>query len=148
MLIDASVLLRLRHLDSPHHAECVAVLDPIAAAMHGLRLCAQTLIKYWVVATRPVTQNGFGLTTELAARDLTRLRGYLPTLPEPPDLADRWQRLVTNHDVKGKPSHDARMAALMEAHSVGRLLTLNPRDFTRYTDLECVAPAQLLHPTT
>lgn len=148
VLIDASVLLRLRHLESPHHHECVAVLAPDVAARHDLRLGAQTLIEYWVVATRPVAQNGFGLTTELATRDLFRLRSFLSTLSEPPDIADRWLGLVTAHDVKGKPSHDARMAALMQAHGVRRLLTLNARDFTRYTDLECVTPAQLLQPST
>jgi predicted nucleic acid-binding protein len=148
VLVDASVALRLRHPQSPHHAQCLAVLDPDVAARHDLRLCAQTLIEYWVVATRPVAQNGFGLTTELATRDLTRLRSFLPTLPEPPDVAERWLRLVSTYDVKGKPSHDARMAAVMEAHGVAQLLTLNARDFSRYTMLACVTPAQLLQATT
>jgi predicted nucleic acid-binding protein len=39
--------------------------------------------------------------------------------------------------------HDARLAASMMVHGVRRILTFNARDFTRFTAIEAVDPAQL-----
>jgi predicted nucleic acid-binding protein len=120
------------------------LLVPQQVARHGLCLCAQTLIEFWVVATRPTANNGFGLTPSQVRADVDEFINLLPCLPEPPDVADRWLRLVTRYSVSGKPAHDARLVALMEAHGVRRLLTLNPGDFARYPNVECVSPNQLL----
>lgn len=143
ILVDASVLLRLCDANDGRYEECRRVLEPETATRHDLRLCAQAIIEYWVVATRPIAQNGYDLSPVEAGYDVAEFRTFLPNLPEPPDMSDRWLRLVTRHSVKGKPSHDARLAALMEAHDVRQLLTLNPRDFARYTELKCIAPAEL-----
>ncbi len=148
VLVDASVLLRLGDPKNAHYAECHELLSPKAAVRHELCLCAQSIIEYWVVATRPLPQNGLELTTAEASDDLLSLRSFLPNVPEPPDVADRWLRLVTQHHVRGKPSHDARLAALMDAPDIRKLLTLNARDFTRFTGLQCVDLAELLRPTT
>jgi len=43
-----------------------------------------------------------------------------------------WLPLTTRYRVSGHPAHDARLVAWMLANGVGRILTLNPRDFTRY----------------
>src|SRR4051794_13619206 len=118
VLADTSCLLRLRDPTDPQYANCRAVLEPATAAQHGLCACAQVLIEYWVVATRPASNNGFGLTPDEAAADVAALRAFLPCLPEPPDVADRWFRRVTTYRVSGKPAHDARLVALMEAHGI------------------------------
>jgi predicted nucleic acid-binding protein len=97
VLVDASVLLRLRDPKSVHYSDCHTLLKPEVAERHELCLCAQSIIEYWVVATRPLAQNGLELTTEEASGDLLALRRFLPNVPEPPDVADRWLRLVTRH---------------------------------------------------
>jgi predicted nucleic acid-binding protein len=144
VLIDASALLRVHDTRHPQRQAMSLLLVPDRAARHRLCLCAQTMIEFWVVATRPPANNGFGLTPHEVSADLDRYLKLLPRLPEPPDVADRWLRLVTHHGVSGKPAHDVRLVALMEAHGVRRLLTLNPGDFARYPNVECVAPDQLL----
>ena len=144
VLVDTSVLLRLRDPNDPIHLTCRAVLEPRQVARHGICVCAQVLIEYWVVATRPAGNNGFGLSPGEAEGDVVSLRGLLPCLPEPPDVADRWQALVTRYWVSGKPSHDARLVALMTAHGLRRLLTLNPSDFARYPEVSVFSPAALL----
>jgi hypothetical protein len=106
-------------------------------------LCAQVLIEYWVVATRPADSNGFGLTPAEAEGDLAALLGMLPCPSEPPDIAKRWLARVTTYQVAGKPAHDARLVAWMETHAIRRLLTLNPSDFARYPDVEVVLPSDL-----
>jgi predicted nucleic acid-binding protein len=147
VLVDTSVLLRLRDPSDPNHAACRAVLDPTHVKAHEICLCAQVLIEYWVVATRPSGLNGFGLSPREAETDLSALRALLPCLPEPPDVIDRWQGLVSRHAVAGKPAHDARLVAFMAAHGIQRLLTLNPSDFIRYREIEVLSPPQLLAAT-
>jgi hypothetical protein len=77
------------------------VLDPLNVTRLRLCLCAQVLIEYWVVATRPAANNGFGLSPCEADGDLSSLRGLLPCLPELPDVADRWYALVGRYGVSG-----------------------------------------------
>lgn len=144
VLIDASALLRVHDIRHPQRPAMRLLLTPDRAAHHGLCLCAQTMIEFWVVATRPTANNGFGLPPHEVRADLDRYLKFLPRLPEPPEVADPWLRLVTHYGVSGKPAHDARLVALMEAHGIRRLLTLNPGDFARYPSVECVSPAQLL----
>ena len=141
VLVDTSVLLRLRDPNDPNHAACRLALDPNNVSSNGICLCAQVLIEYWVVATRPAGNNGFGLSPREAQDELSALRALLPCLPEPPDVADRWQALVSRYAVAGKPSHDARLVALMTAHNIRRLLMLNFSDFKRYAEVDVVSPA-------
>jgi predicted nucleic acid-binding protein len=144
VLVDTSVLLRLRDASDSNHAACRAALAPAEVSRRGICFCAQVMIEYWVVATRPVDRNGFGLAPSDAEGDIRELRRLLPCLPEPADIADRWLARVAHYQVSGKPAHDARLAALMEAHGVRHLLTLNPSDFARYSDVEALTPSAFL----
>lgn len=47
---------------------------------------------------------------------------------------------VTKHKVSGKPTHDARTAAVMLVHKIENILTLNPSDFKRFTEIKAVRP--------
>jgi hypothetical protein len=51
-----------------------------------------------------------------------------------------WQRLVVQHDVKGRNAHDARLVAAMNVHGVGHILTFNITDFTRYPGIIVLDP--------
>ena len=59
-LIDTSVLVRVRDQDSADHAACAYFLRSLESVQHDKALCAQVLIEYWVVATRPRDVNGLG----------------------------------------------------------------------------------------
>lgn len=107
-------------------------------------ICAQVIIEYWVVATRPRTANGMGLSAAEAQQDLSDFTAVFSCLPEPPDMADRWREVVSRHHVLGRPAHDARLVALMQAHDVKQLLTLNTGDFARYGEIESRTPRQML----
>lgn len=57
------------------------------------------------------------------------------------------QAVAENYSVCGKQAHDARIAALMLAHGVKHLLTLNPSDFARYHGIKPVTPQEIIHKT-
>lgn len=144
ILVDANVLVRLRDADSPEHANCMALYRAAANRQFDLRVCAQVLIEFWVVVTRPRAANGMGLLPIDADRDLRDFLTVFPVLSEPSDVLGRWHELVVQHGVVGKPAHDARLVALMDTHAVREVLTLNVADFSRYRQVTAITPGQLL----
>ena len=62
------------------------------------------------------------------------------------EIKDRsiWKQLVVRHAVLGVQVHDARLVALMQAHNVTHILTLNPGDFHRYPGITAISPTDLL----
>ena len=57
-------------------------------------------------------------------------------------IYERWREVVSDHDVKGKQVHDARIVAAMLRHNMSHLLTFNASDFTRYSAVAIVEPHQ------
>jgi predicted nucleic acid-binding protein len=51
---------------------------------------------------------------------------------------------VVAHSVAGVQVHDARLVAAMLVHGVLRLLTLNDRDFGRYSGISVVHPRDVV----
>jgi hypothetical protein len=49
--------------------------------------------------------------------------------------------------VRGRQVHDTRLVALMQAHGVVELLSLNPGDFRRYTEIQCRTPEDVVADT-
>lgn len=47
------------------------------------------------------------------------------------------------HAVSGVQVYDARLVAVMKVHDVTHLLTLNDRDFARYSGITVVHPSQV-----
>jgi len=61
-LLDRNILLRMTKNDDPHYGVVRAALQ--ALVMQGTRLCftSRTLGEFWNASTRPLDQNGFGLS--------------------------------------------------------------------------------------
>ena len=121
-LTDTNFLIRVRDADDPRHTMCVQALQRLQAGENEVCVCAQVLIEYWVVATRPRDVNGLGLRSEDVEADLREIDEIFVTLPEPPDMAVRWRLLANEHAVQGRQAHDTRLVALMLAHGITHLL--------------------------
>jgi predicted nucleic acid-binding protein len=107
-------------------------------------VAGQNLIEFWAVATRPVaTENGLGMTTEQAGRELAAIKDLFPILTEPASIFEEWESLVTTYGVSGKNTHDARLVAVMNLHGIARILTFNVADFARFEGVEAISPARL-----
>jgi hypothetical protein len=46
--------------------------------------------------------------------------------------------------VSGVQVHDARLATVMKAYGISRIVTLNVKDFARYSEIEAVHPEAFL----
>jgi predicted nucleic acid-binding protein len=84
------------------------------------------------------------LTIDEVQHRLRILERLVAVLRETDSFYPKWKAMVSAHLVSGKQVHDARIAALMSAHRVRRILTLNPTDFTRYPHIQVHTPAEVL----
>jgi predicted nucleic acid-binding protein len=97
--------------------------------------------EFWNVMTRPVNRNGYGFSPADADLLATEFKVGLRLLPDAPDVHIEWRRLLVAHGISGIQVHDARLVASMHVHGVKRILTFNTRDFTRFTGIEAIHPA-------
>lgn len=141
VLLDTNILARMAEPGHPQRP----LVEGAANRLHGngdvLCLVPQSLYELWVVATRPVAQNGLGLTPLQAETELSRVEGLFLLLDDGADIYPQWRGLVTTHQVIGKSAHDARLVAAMTVHGLTHILTFNTADFARYPGITALDPA-------
>lgn len=142
-LIDTNLLLRMSDDTSPMHLLAIDAAAQLLTQGHEIFLTTQNLIEFWSVVTRPRNVNGFDWTTPQAEAEIKLLLNKFPLLPDPPDVLPHWLALVSQHDIKGRRTHDARLVAVMLAHGVTHLLTFNTDDFKSFTNISLVHPGDL-----
>ena len=141
MLIDTSTLLRTMQPLHPQREMVRTAIKAIAARGQELHLVPQNLIELWVVATRPASSNGLGLSIGEATSELRRLKSMFVLLPHTPAIYPAWESLVIQYRVSGKPAHDARLVSAMQVHGLRSILTFDKSGFSRYSGIEVVHPA-------
>ncbi len=144
ILVDSNVLLRTAQPDSPHHETALRVLEILRGDDHDLALMPQCLYEYYVVATRPVEQNGLGMVPARAARDLDQLLSLFRFYRDERSVFEYWKDLVLHNTVRGKNAHDARLVAAMLRHGITSLLTFNGQDFRRFSEITVLDPSELM----
>ena len=110
------------------------------------RLCytSQTLGEFWNASKRPVGNNGFGLSPAETDRIARVIERDFEFLPDSREVHNHWRRLLVLHNVSGEQVHGARLAARMYVHGVTHLMTINVRDFQRFTGLQVLHPAAVV----
>ena len=140
VLLDANILLRLAHPSSPSHITAANAISALRSQGHLLRIVLQTIYEFWVVATRPTTNNGLGLSVAECTNELVKLKASFPILNDMPTLFAEWEAIVSTFSCHGKVAHDARYVAAMRTLGVSHLLTFNVGDFARYSTLTILDP--------
>lgn len=143
ILVDSNVILRCAQ---PAHSQYTTAKSAVKTTrMRGLIPCVvpQVIYEYWVVATRPIAQNGLGLTTAEAEEDVAQIIGQFHLFRDERAIFNRWRNLVAQHEVHGKTAHDARLVAAMNRHGVTHLLTFNDTHFARYEGVAVVHPVNV-----
>ena len=144
MLIDTSVLIRVLQPQHPQRETARNAIKELTAQGRDLHIVPQNLIELWVVATRPVEQNGLGMRPAVVAGELTRIKNMFELLPDTPAVYPIWESLVIQYQVSGKPAHDARLVAALHAHGLTAILTFDRTGFSRYSGIEVINPADLI----
>jgi predicted nucleic acid-binding protein len=147
ILLDSNVLLRSVEPKHVQHHVSTDALDTLRKLGHDLTIVPQVLYEFWSVATRPVQDNGLGMTTTESLAEITAIKRLFRLLQDERGVYSEWEQLVSKFDVKGKKAHDARFVAAMRRHSISHLLTFNTADFTRYTAISTLLPNDVVSGT-
>lgn len=132
ILLDTNILLAYINAQHPRHSAVRGRVEQLINAGYELLIAPQCVYEFYVVATRPITQNGLGLTHGDAEQHLQALTTVFTLLEDAPSTVSEWRTLCQAHQVSGKRAHDVRLIAWMVKHSVPELLTLNPNDFQAF----------------
>jgi predicted nucleic acid-binding protein len=144
ILADTSVFVRSAEPGHRDHNIAVNALRVLRKDGHTLCVLPQVHYEFWVVATRPIQQNGLEMTAAEAEAELLHMAPPLfRFFRDERAIYTEWRGLVRLHDVKGKPAHDARLVAAMQRHGLRHILTFNVEDFKRYPRIEVLDPAQI-----
>jgi predicted nucleic acid-binding protein len=137
--LDTNIFVRLLNPQAPQAVLAERALNALRASGEELQITSQNLVEFWAVATRPIAENGLGLSVEQAFKEVSALKSLFVLLPEIP-LQSEWERLVTQYRVSGKGCHDARLVADMMVHGTLTILTFNMQDFSRYDGITVLDP--------
>lgn len=143
VLIDTNILLRISRGGDPQHQLIGSALDALEKQHAEMCFSLQNIAEFWNVCTRPPASNGFGLSVAEANKQVENIERTMTLLPDTSRVYSIWRQLVITHNVHGVQVHDARLAAMMLAYGVTRILTMNQPDFLRYAGIQAIHPSQV-----
>lgn len=143
VLLDTNVLLRLAVVSHPTHTEAVAAVYRIRQRGDQPAIVPQVLYEYWVVATRPTSQNGLGLSTAEARLAIDEFLKSIALLRDERGIFTNWLADVTNLAISGKRAHDARLVAAMQRHGLQQIVTFNKSDFAGFQGITVFLPNEV-----
>ncbi|WP_375503267.1 type II toxin-antitoxin system VapC family toxin [uncultured Jatrophihabitans sp.] len=139
-VLDTNVLLAATDEARAEHGWATAAINDWPAAGIVLYASGQILREYLAASTRPLEQNGLGMTRSDAVANVRALRARLGLLVEDAKVADRLLTLLETVECAGKQVHDANVVATMVVHGIDTVVTMNVDDFARFDDLVTVVP--------
>lgn len=142
-LADTNVAARAVLPDDPQHALIREALDRLRERGAVIQVTAQVLVEFHALATRPAAANGLGMTPAEASAEARGIEAIFPLLPETPAVYPLWRALVDSYGIVGRQVYDARLVAVMQAHGVTHLLTMNPAHFRRFAGITVVEPGDV-----
>lgn len=133
VVFDTNVLLTATDRSRPGHERARRLFARCLRFGVHPAACGQIMREYLVVATRPASENGLGLSCEDAVANVTRLGRLMVLLPESADVVSALREIVLSAGISGKRIHDANIAAVMQTHAVSTLVTENTDDFRPFS---------------
>ena len=130
-LVDTNVLGRMANKSDAQHKVALHAAIELHRRGEILHLTPQVLIEFRNIATRPIAQNGLGLSALDTEALAAGFESAFPLVVETVDSYPAWKGLVAGLGIIGKQVHDARLVPVCHAHAITHLLTFNVADFGR-----------------
>jgi len=131
ILLDTSLLGRFANTSDAEHLIALDAVTKLEGTGETILITPQNLIEFRSFATRPISQNGLGMSPALAEQESAKYEATYGLLADTPDVFFAWKRIVQTLSVRGKQVHDARLMAVCQVHSIDKLLTFNVGHFVR-----------------
>jgi predicted nucleic acid-binding protein len=133
VLVDTGVLLRAFVKADPHCRPIRTALQRLRRQDEELVASFQNVAEFINVSTRPTSaRGGYGLPIKMVQARVGFIERLCRRLVEDDEAYQNWKHLVFKYNVTGVAVHDARLVAIMLAHGIKQVLTVNDRDFRRY----------------
>lgn len=141
VLLDANVLLRIAQTTSAQHHDAVSSVSNIRNLGHEQVVVPQSLYEFWVVATRPIANNGLAFSPSECDQTIDSFVKVFSLLEDPIGTFSEWRTLVLSKACLGKVAHDARYVSAMSLLGIQHVLTFNTSDFSRFLSIAVIDPA-------
>jgi predicted nucleic acid-binding protein len=145
ILVDTNLIARLAQPAHHDHQAALKAVETVLARNDDPCIVPQIIYEFWVVATRPVSENdGLGWSGTQAQHEIDNVGKIFTFLRGERGIFNEWYRLVIEYDVQGKPAHDARLVAAMRRRGITHILTFNARHFHRYSEITAISPDEIM----
>jgi len=108
LFVDTNVLLTATDESRQMHSEALNLLSGITNWGKRLASSGQVVREYLVVATRPIENNGLGLSVADAEANVVRFLRHLDLYDETEEVSVRLRQLAMTHNLRGKRHHRRR----------------------------------------
>jgi predicted nucleic acid-binding protein len=132
VLVDTSILGRLANTNDPSYAAASFAVMELRRRGETLCTAAQNMIEFRNFATRPLADNGLGLSVSDARTKSEEFETVFPVVTDAADVYQEWKLLADESAVVGKQVHDVRLVAICRVSHIPRILTFNTRHFLRF----------------
>lgn len=132
VLVDTCVLIPAFNPQAIEREDVRQALRMLVDAGETLVVTPQNIAEFWNVSTRPVENNGRGLTNDQVRKMVNLICRASRLEYESPKSFLRWREIVDRRELKGIAVHDARLVSVMLASGIQSILTRNTNDFRRY----------------
>ena len=139
LFVDTNVLLAATDESRQLHSEALKLLAGTISRDKRLAGSGQVIREYLVVATRPIENNGLGLSAADAEANVNEFLRRLELYDETEAVSRLLRQLATTHNLHGKRLHDANIVATMAVHGIRTLITENGADFAPFNDITIVS---------
>jgi predicted nucleic acid-binding protein len=143
LFLDTNILLIATDESRPYHELARKVIATHGRSGLHLGISGQIIREYLVVATRSQESNGLGLDSSDAVDNTEIFKQRLIFFEEIENVSNRLRSLTKKYQLSGKRIHDANIVATMLTHSLTKLITENPEDFTVFSDTETLGLSEV-----
>ena len=143
VLVDTNVLLEATDESRRFHVQAQNLFRHASRDGIDLFLGTQVLREYLVVATRPLENNGLGMTTELALENIKRFQKRVSLVAETLQAAETFVEWAGQYRIRGKKLHDLQILATAFVGGLNGLITANEKDYPESTPLTIIPLSKL-----
>lgn len=143
VLVDTNVLLEATDEGRQLHTKALGLFRNADGAGVDLFLSTQVLREYLVVATRPIENNGLGMTTDMALDNVKRFQNIASLVAETLQAGELFIEWAGKHQIRGKKLHDLQILATASVAGMHALITANEKDYPKLPLLTIIPLSEL-----
>ena len=138
VFVDTNVLLEASDEGRRFHAQAQGLFRHAFDDGVNLFLGTQVVREYLVVATRPIENNGLGMTTDHALENIKQFRKKASMVAETLQAGELFVEWSGKYGIRGKRLHDLQILATASVAGMHALVTANEKDYPESTPLAII----------